>query len=887
MPDPTPLLVLAALLGGRAQDEPPTPPESALILPGELMHAELGCARCHEPFPGAARPAAVVAAPSLERVGAQRSPAYLRRYLADPLHVRPGTRMPDVLAGLAEAERAELVEDLVHYLASRGGPFARAPFGATAELLDEGRQLYHEVGCVACHGPEEPLEALYEPLDLARDWQPPASEGAPDLELLDLAEKTNVAELAAFLRDPLATRRSGRMPALDLTVGEAEAIAAYLLRAQIAPEALDVATPGLRWSYYEVDPGPYAPEFAGLTPARTGVVRDELALPAHREDRFAVVFEGRLPIREAGRYAFRTRSDDGTTVWIDGALVVDNSGDHAAREARGTVELDAGEHALRITYDERAGEEVFEAWWSGPGFAERRLRGDDGRHRAWALAPPDAPFALDPARAQRGEGAFAKLGCAGCHDLRPTAPRPYAEFDAAHPTGCLADEPVAGVPHYGLSQAQLADLRAALAHPAPPREPSPAEDAALTLRGARCNACHVRADVGGPSAARLAYFFADEDIDLGEEGRVPPHLDGVGAKLTEGALRRVLFEGERVRPYLYARMPHFGPDALDGLVEALAAADAPADPPAPPSFDPELARDGQRLAGTQGFGCIQCHWFAGYPSLGIPAVDLATVHERVQYPWFRELLREPGAINMNTRMPGFWIDGESPVKDVLGGDKDAQIDALWVYLSQGAAMPLPHGLVTPDSAYELVPEDGPLLAGVFMDGVSPRTVAVGLPENVHYAFDVEDSRLAFVWRGRFFNARGTWEGRAGQLERPGSDDVLTLPTGPPFARLARGDAPWPDVVARRSPLHARGRRTDAAHRPIWRYTLGAVEIEEHLVPVLDGERVALERRLALRAPAPLDDLWFRGTNGARQRVVFHPDPAGEGSVAELTELLSW
>jgi len=36
----------------------------------------------------------------------------------------------------------------------------------------------------------------------------------------------------------------------------------------------------------------------------------------------------------------------------------------------------------------------------------------------------------------------------------------------------------------------------------------------------------------------------------------------------------------------------------------------------------------------------------------------------------------------------------------------------------------------------------------------------------HYAFDLVKPRLAWIWRGSFLDARGTWHGRAGQLIEP-------------------------------------------------------------------------------------------------------------------------
>jgi hypothetical protein len=153
--------------------------------------------------------------------------------------------------------------------------------------------------------------------------------------------------------------------------------------------------------------------------------------------------------------------------------------------------------------------------------------------------------------------------------------------------------------------------------------------------------------------------------------------------------------------------------------------------------------------------------------------------------------------------------------------------------------------------------------GVFMDGVSPRTLCVGFPERIHYAFDVQASRLALAWRGRFFNARGTWEGRAGALERPPSDDVLALPRGPALAFLTDGSAPWP----LESEARALGRRYDVARVPVLRYALGAVTVEERIAPRLDAHGAWLVRRFELCAAERPAGLWLRALAGAELREL--------------------
>ncbi len=68
-----------------------------------------------------------------------------------------------------------------------------------------------------------------------------------------------------------------------------------------------------------------------------------------REDDFAFRFRGYLLIESAGDYTFYTSSDDGSQLFFDQALVVDNDGRHGNQERSGNVNLAAGYHEIVVT----------------------------------------------------------------------------------------------------------------------------------------------------------------------------------------------------------------------------------------------------------------------------------------------------------------------------------------------------------------------------------------------------------------------------------------------------------------------------------------------------------------------------------------------------------
>lgn len=119
--------------------------------------------------------------------------------------------------------------------------------------------------------------------------------------------------------------------------------------------------PGLRYRYYE---GKWSllPDFTTLTPVREGTVTTVNEAEAQpRADYFALVLEGFVDLPATDTYTFYTRSDDGSKLYIDGQLVVDNDGDHGAFWQYGKTILEKGKHEIRIEYFEGAGSQMLRA----------------------------------------------------------------------------------------------------------------------------------------------------------------------------------------------------------------------------------------------------------------------------------------------------------------------------------------------------------------------------------------------------------------------------------------------------------------------------------------------------------------------------------------------
>ncbi len=98
------------------------------------------------------------------------------------------------------------------------------------------------------------------------------------------------------------------------------------------------------------------PAFDHLQAAGKGVVRNFDLTPRTQPNNFGFEYTGYIRIPRDGMYTFYTDSDDGSCLYIDTKLVVNNDGEHGMVEHKGSIPLAKGLHALRVEYFQSAGD---------------------------------------------------------------------------------------------------------------------------------------------------------------------------------------------------------------------------------------------------------------------------------------------------------------------------------------------------------------------------------------------------------------------------------------------------------------------------------------------------------------------------------------------------
>ena len=595
-----------------------------------------------------------------------------------------------------------------------------------APLLSQGRALFAELGCGGCHLAEGPEELRRGP------------------SLRHVASKLRPDALLEQIRTPEARRRGFRMPAFwpdDEAKREEDsaAIAAFLVSAS--------------------EPWGQAPPQGGQAPSAAAPQRGQAPSAAEGQRLF-----DRIGCR--GCHVLGTPGGDDVVIgevvaeadaWGDfgGGDAWGDFGGGGAEPAEEPAEAPSSPPALGHgpalgAIAARLQPGFFAPWLLDPAsysphttMPSLRLTAAEAADlAAWLAtlgpAPPAAPLETSPTLIERGQALVADYGCFGCHDIPGfedegrsgpdlteyghkarqqmhfgAEPKPATGAWTAYTrTKLRAPRAFEGpgipqfMPAYSLTDPELTALTVYLralrgteppppAYQRQPADPAPVRRGRALAAQLNCGGCHTLDGQDGGVRRHLA-----------QEHRMPPTLDGEGARVRPDWLYGFLLEPSPLRPWLDVRMPSFdlAPEEAEALVAWLGHRDGqPEAWRASPSRP--LSRDRAALGEAMfaDLKCVTCHQLATSATSADLAPDLGLARHRLDRRWIRRFLEDPGALLPGTRMPQFFPDGQSPFPDLLGGDADAQMELLVDHLMNLGLQP--SGLDAPPPALATRPDD--------------------------------------------------------------------------------------------------------------------------------------------------------------------------------------
>ena len=201
--------------------------------------------------------------------------------------------------------------------------------------------------------------------------------GQEGVELRYTTNGTNPHPDSPLVAGPIRLTASAEVNARAFRGGRPVSPIARASFSKVLPQKavfVEKTEPGVRYEYFE---GAFEKTADMRTPVRQGVARTFDLAARGRNSQFGFRYSGFLRVPKRGVYQFALTSDDGSRLWIDSQVVIDNDGLHGARENTGLVALAPGLHPIRVEFFERDGGFDLKLHWSGPDLPKQPITDRD------------------------------------------------------------------------------------------------------------------------------------------------------------------------------------------------------------------------------------------------------------------------------------------------------------------------------------------------------------------------------------------------------------------------------------------------------------------------------------------------------------------------------
>jgi mono/diheme cytochrome c family protein len=281
--------------------------------------------------------------------------------------------------GTTKAGVSADLDALAAYVASLT-TFSQSPYrnadGSLTATATQGRTVFQNAGCGTCHAGTKFTASGAATLNNVGTIKQPGSGQrlGGTLTGIDPPTLRDVWASAPYLHDGSAATLADAVRAhtnITLSATDVNAVSAYL--AQIGSEEASAPVPppatgsGLIGRYFTNRTLTGNP---ALT--RTEVVNFDWGANAPgtgiAKDNFSVRWTGEVKTSGAGAYRFRTITDDGVRLWVNGVLVINNWSDHSATtNTSSSITLAANtRYTIKMEYYEKTGSAVAKLQWRLP-----------------------------------------------------------------------------------------------------------------------------------------------------------------------------------------------------------------------------------------------------------------------------------------------------------------------------------------------------------------------------------------------------------------------------------------------------------------------------------------------------------------------------------------
>ena len=110
-----------------------------------------------------------------------------------------------------------------------------------------------------------------------------------------------------------------------------------------------------------------------LSSIHSGVIPQFSLTGCPRDSNFALTFAGYIEVPKDGVYTFSILSNDGSVLFLDDFLLINNDGLHGNHEVSGTVGLRAGKHRIVLKYFQLGGGKTLKVFWQELSFQKQEI----------------------------------------------------------------------------------------------------------------------------------------------------------------------------------------------------------------------------------------------------------------------------------------------------------------------------------------------------------------------------------------------------------------------------------------------------------------------------------------------------------------------------------
>jgi hypothetical protein len=148
---------------------------------------------------------------------------------------------------------------------------------------------------------------------------------------------------------------------------------AKIRKAQLQdPIESEMVQPGIIYKYFS---GSFRNvfDFSELKSQKSAVIDIFSIQPRESEQYFAFDFNGYIQIPRDGLYTFYLRSNDGSRMYLNDRLLINNDGLHPVVERFKSIALKKGLHPISVKYFQEGGTHDLRLSWKGPGFEKQEI----------------------------------------------------------------------------------------------------------------------------------------------------------------------------------------------------------------------------------------------------------------------------------------------------------------------------------------------------------------------------------------------------------------------------------------------------------------------------------------------------------------------------------